>query len=232
MSVTNRLRSILTEYHGQIRIYNRCHLYESILVYFTDSSSFKNCWRNDKRPWIILFCAQAISNQIRFSVTVGDIVVWYINRNQIIISKICAIISKAHETLLWVTGLWGIFICLMPSALLNSVLCYVIMVFFYSKRYTEWKNTKRLIRFTDKQTQLKWKSWDSICALFLRMSDRRNSNYKDQVKNDNRNLIHVWSHKGLDLAMFLYLHKRWLKVVFNTPMSEQNGWYSTHDTCN
>ena len=74
--------------------------------------------------------------QIRFSAFIGDIFVWHMTRNQTMINKICAIISKTHDTMLWDTGLAGIFICLKPSISFNCVLGYVIVVLFYSRQYT------------------------------------------------------------------------------------------------
>ena len=125
----------------------------------------------------ICFVTHNILRQIPFSLNVAQ--------NQIIVGKICAIISN-------IEGGGVIFICLKHSiVVLSSVLWYVIMVSFYSKQYTYWQNTKRLITLTH------WGRVTHICVSKLTIIG------SDNGLSPGRRQAIIWTNAGIMLIRTL-----------------------------
>ena len=96
--------------------------------------NYSFCGTQIKSPYRIRYPLKTA--QTLLSVTVGDMCFAVVARNQTVIGKICVIISNTHKTLPWVTRFGGVFVGLKPSTIVNGVIQYVIMIWFYTERCT------------------------------------------------------------------------------------------------
>ena len=83
---------------------------------------------------------------------VGDICVWFVTRNQIVMGKIWIIISNTHKTLEWNTGL-GVYSYVNASNISQYPIVYCNMIYRFDSNATNISNDKTpKNRYTEWQT--------------------------------------------------------------------------------